>query len=45
MIPNESAILNLDNLFEGYNLNFTLQGHEEWAKSINLTEKLRLQKK
>lgn len=22
MIPNESAILNLDSLFEGYNLNF-----------------------
>lgn len=27
MIANESAILNLDNLFDGYNLTFSLQGH------------------
>jgi hypothetical protein len=45
MIANESAILNLDSLFDGYNLNFSLQGHQEWSKSITLSEKRRLLKK
>jgi len=45
LIANESAILNLDNLFDGYNLNFSLKGQEEWAKYIELTEKRKLLKK
>lgn len=45
MIANESAILNLDNLFDGYNLTFSLQGHNEWAKYITLTDKMRMLKK
>jgi hypothetical protein len=44
MIADESAILNLDNLFEGYNLNFSLSGHGEWEKYINLTQKRKLLK-
>lgn len=28
LIPQESAILNLDNIFDGYNLNFNLKGAE-----------------
>jgi hypothetical protein len=45
MIPNETAILNLDNMFDGYNLSFSLAGQNEWAKYINLTEKLRMQRR
>jgi hypothetical protein len=44
MISNESAILNLDNIFDGYNLNFTLSGHEEWKNLITLGEKRKLLK-
>lgn len=45
LIAQETAILNLDDIFEGYNLNFSLSGETDWAKYITLNEKLKLQRK
>ena len=44
LIADESAILNLDNLFDGYNLEFSLQGADEWKQYVKLGEKLHLNK-
>ena len=37
LIADEAAILNLDELFDGYNLNFTLSGTEEWSQYLTLS--------
>jgi hypothetical protein len=44
MISNEKVILNLDNIFSGYNLNFSLEGTKEWENYITLSQKNRLLK-
>ena len=44
LIADESAILNLDSLFDGYNLDYSLQGSEEWKQYLKLGEKMHLNK-
>ena len=41
LIADESAILRLDSIFNGYNLNYNLSGQEEWKDYITLGEKMK----
>lgn len=45
LIGEEAAILKLDQIFRGYNLEYSLEGEEEWKDYIKMGEKIRLQKK
>ena len=44
LIADEAAILNLDTIFSGYNLDFTLEGADEWKQYISMSEKMHLNK-
>ena len=44
LIAEESAILNLDSLFDGYNLEYSLEGSDEWSEYLKMGEKIHLNK-